>query len=199
MIAAAPGFIPCAPVSREERRAKHGHPGCVIWLTGLSAAGKTTIAIELERALFEKNFMVLRLDGDELRASLSANLGFSMADRSENVRRAACVTKFLSDTGFICVAALISPLRRDREQARQAMAPGRFVEVHVATPIEVCRVRDRKGLYRRADAGEIPEFTGVSSPYEPPLAPEVVVCPDQDSPRICAANIIAFLRQNLGW
>ena len=175
--------------------AAHGaQSGWVIWLTGLSASGKTTIAVELERALEEAGRRIARIDGDELRRGLCADLGYSAADRSENVRRAAAWAAASADAGFIAIVALISPFRADREAARRAVIPSRFIEVYVATPIEVCRRRDPKGLYARADRGEIAEFTGISSPYEPPDFPEIVLETDQTAPIENVARIVDYLR-----
>jgi adenylyl-sulfate kinase len=166
----------------------------VIWLTGLPAAGKTTIAVELERMLFDVGRHVYRIDGDELRLDLCAKLGYSTADRAENVRRAAALAAHFADAGLICIAALISPLRIDRESARRVVAPNQFIEVYVATSIETCRSRDPKGLYAKAARGEIAEFTGVSAPYEPPLCPEVVVPTEQCEPSQCASQILAYIQ-----
>lgn len=174
-------FWSTGKVSPADRFRLHGHSGCVVWFTGLSGAGKSTLAVELERQLFAAGRHTYLLDGDNLRHGLCAGLGFTPADRSENIRRAAEAAKLLADAGLICLAAFISPLRADRERARQIMPRGRFIEVYVATPVEVCRQRDPKGLYARADRGEIKEFTGVSAPYEPPLDPEITVRTDQES------------------
>jgi adenylyl-sulfate kinase len=178
----------------ELRAQRNGHRGGVIWLTGLSGAGKTTLAVALEQRLFADRCQVYRLDGDELRRSLSADLGFSAADRSENIRRAAAVAALLAEAGVICIAAFISPLRADRERARQLIQPHRFVEVHVATPVEVCRRRDPKGLYARADRGEIRDFTGVSAPYEQPEHAEVLVQPATESVATCVERILQHWR-----
>lgn len=167
--------------------------GGVVWLTGLSAAGKTTIAGALEETLAAQGRAVLRLDGDELRKGLCADLGFSVADRSENIRRAAAVAKLAAEAGLICIAAFISPSRADRERARQQVAPVRFWEVFVSAPLVLCRQRDPKGLYARADRGEIAEFTGVSSPYESPLTPDLVLHTERESVSHCVARIVSLL------
>jgi adenylyl-sulfate kinase len=147
--------------------------GCVVWLTGLSGAGKTTIARTVEARLNGMGAPVFVLDGDELRSGLCRDLGYSAADRHENVRRAAEAAKLVAGKGQICVVALISPFRVSREMAGGIVGRDRFIEVHVATEVTVCEQRDVKGLYARARKGEIPEFTGVSSPYEPPVAPHL--------------------------
>jgi adenylyl-sulfate kinase len=189
---------PTQPVTHLERAARHGQPGCVIWLTGLSAAGKTTLAIALERALFDSGHLVYRIDGDEMRRGLCQNLGFAAEDRSENIRRAGAVAALFADAGFICIAAFISPLRADRELARRTAPPGRFIEVHVATPLAVCRERDPKQLYARATRGEIPEFTGISAPYETPLHAEVVVHAGRDSVGQCVDQIVRHYQAQCG-
>lgn len=150
----------------------------VVWFTGLSGAGKTTLATRLERILFEQGRAAYRLDGDILRTGLSQDLGFSIADRRENVRRAGEVARILADAGFVVLAAFISPFRRERDQIRAKLPAGRFVEVYVNTPLETCELRDVKGLYHRARANLIPDFTGISSPYEPPESPELILRTD---------------------
>jgi adenylyl-sulfate kinase len=170
----------------------------VIWLTGLSAAGKTTLAIALERTLFDSGRLVYRIDGDEMRRGLCQDLGFAAEDRAENIRRAGAVAALFADAGCICIAAFISPLRADRALVRNAVSPGRFIEVHVATPLEVCRQRDPKQLYARAERGEIPEFTGISAPYEPPLDAEVVVQAGRDSVAACVDQIIQRYQAQCG-
>ncbi|HTL69526.1 MAG TPA: adenylyl-sulfate kinase [Lacunisphaera sp.] len=177
------------------QNAAAGARGRVVWLTGLPGAGKTTLAVAVERVLRDRGEPVFRLDGDELRRGLCAGLGFSAADRAENIRRAAEAARLLADAGLTCIVALISPLRVDRARARAIISSDRFLEVHVATPLEVCRRRDPKGLYARAERGEIAEFTGVSSPYETPEAPEIRVPAGQDSVDACVAQIIAHLEK----
>ncbi|HVZ64640.1 MAG TPA: adenylyl-sulfate kinase [Lacunisphaera sp.] len=168
-------------------------PGRVVWFTGLPGAGKTTLATGVERVLHTRGEPVFRLDGDELRRGLCAGLGFSAADRAENIRRAAEAARLLADAGLTCLVALISPLRADRSRARAIISSGRFIEVHVATPLAVCRRRDPKGLYAQAERGEIAEFTGVSAPYEEPEAPEIRVNAGQAGVDACVAQIIAHL------
>lgn len=181
------------PVSPDERRRRAGHRGAVLWLTGLSGAGKTTVAEALQRALFERGCNVFVLDGDTLRGGLCADLGFSLPERSENVRRIGEVARLFHDSGQIVLVSAISPLRADRARARTLIpAPG-FVEVHCACPLPVCEQRDPKGLYRKARAGQLPAFTGISSPYEAPLAPELVL----DSAALSVAQEVALLVQAL--
>jgi len=153
----------------------------VVWFTGLSGAGKTTLATRLERILFAQGRAAYRLDGDILRTGLSQDLGFSIADRRENVRRAGEVARILADAGLIVLAAFISPFRRERDQIRAKLPAGQFVEVHVSTPLETCELRDVKGLYQKARANLIPDFTGISSPYEPPASPELIIRTDVES------------------
>lgn len=163
------------PVSKDERRRRAGHRGAVVWITGLSGAGKTTLALALERSLFERGCNVSVLDGDTLRGGLCADLGFSLPERSENVRRIGEVARLFHDSGQIVLVSAISPLQADRARARALIpAPG-FVEVYCSCPLPVCEQRDAKGLYRKARAGQLPQFTGISSPYEAPLAPDVLL------------------------
>ena len=167
-----------AVVSAEVRSARNGHRGGVLWLTGLSGAGKSTIAAEAERRLFEKGYQVGVLDGDNLRHGLSADLGFSPEDRAENIRRIGEVGALFARAGLIAITAFISPYRSDRERARAAY-PDAFAEIYVRADIATCEARDPKGLYKKARAGEIPEFTGVSAPYEAPESPELVIDTDR--------------------
>lgn len=169
-------------------------PGCVVWLTGLSGAGKTTLAQALETELRKTGQPVCVLDGDCLRRGLCADLGFSPADRQENIRRVGEVARLFADAGLICIVALISPYRQDRVRARAAALPGRFVEVFVNSPLAVCEQRDPKGLYARARAGELRDFTGISAPYEPPLTAEVELRTDQLAVGECIARLLACLK-----
>lgn len=161
-------------VDRTERAADNGHRGGVLWLTGLSASGKSTIAMALERHLFDLGWQVFTLDGDNLRHGLSGDLGFSPPDRAENIRRAAEAAGLMAEAGTLVIATFISPLRADRQMARDIVGWD-FHEVFVDADLDVCEARDPKGLYARARAGEIPEFTGVSAPYEAPLNAEVTL------------------------
>ena len=178
-------------VGRGERARRNGHPGCVVWLTGLSGSGKSTLSFALERRLFSVGRQVYVLDGDVLRAGLNQDLGFSPEDRRENIRRAAQVAALLADAGQICIAAFISPYRADRAMARSLVPDGRFIEVYVDVPLAVCEARDPKGLYARARAGLVRDFTGISAPYEPPLHPELDLKTDQISVEECVDRIVA--------
>ncbi|WP_138753111.1 adenylyl-sulfate kinase [Paenibacillus sinopodophylli] len=166
-------------ISPENRMALNGHRGGVIWLTGLSGSGKTTIANELERRLFHEQIHTFTLDGDNLRHGLNSDLGFTQADRAENVRRLGEVAKLFVDAGLIVIVAAISPFRIDREKVRAMFSHGLFTEVFLACSLEVCEQRDPKGLYKRARAAELLEFTGISSPYEEPLHPELTIRTDE--------------------
>src|SRR6266705_5677266 len=160
-------------VTAAMRARRNGHAGAVIWLTGLSGSGKSTLAAELERALFEQGKQVCVLDGDDLRRGLCSDLGFSPEDRKENIRRAGEVAKLFAEAGFICIAAFISPYGSERELARGIAPEGKFLEVYLNAPLEVCEQRDPKGLYAKARTGAIKDFTGISAPYEPPLKTEL--------------------------
>ncbi|MCA1734256.1 MAG: adenylyl-sulfate kinase [Acidobacteria bacterium] len=182
-------------VSASDRESLLGQRGCVLWLTGLSGSGKSTIARAVERRLVEAGRLAYVLDGDNVRHGLNADLGFSDADRVENIRRIGQVTALFADAGLIAITAFISPFRADRDQARALLPDGRFLEVFVDAPIEVCEQRDPKGLYRKAREGKIPEFTGITSPYEPPEAPELVVRTGELSIDEAAARIVELLER----
>lgn len=169
--------------------------GGVVWLTGLSGAGKTTIARALELELRRAGRAVCVMDGDCLRRGLCSDLGFTPADRQENIRRVGEVARLFADAGLICVVALISPYRLDRARARAAAPAGRFLEVYVNSPLAVCERRDPKGLYARARAGELKDFTGVSAPYEAPDSAEIELHTDQHSVAECVAELRARLEQ----
>lgn len=180
-------------VTPDQRALRNGHPGCVVWLTGLSGSGKSTIAIELERQLFNLGRQACVLDGDNMRHGLGSDLGFSHEDRKENIRRAGEVAKLFADAGVICITAFISPYRSDRELARAIAPQGKFLEVYLNVPLEICEQRDTKGLYAKARAGEIKEFTGISAPYEPPLQPEIELPTGHQTVGECVATILAQL------
>jgi adenylyl-sulfate kinase len=180
-------------VTAEQRAQQNGHAGCIVWLTGLSGSGKTTIATELERALFNRGKHAYVLDGDNMRHGLGSDLGFSPRDRKEHIRRAGEVAKLLADAGIICITAFISPYRSDRELARTIAPAGKFLEVYLNAPLDVCEQRDPKGLYAKARAGTIKDFTGISAPYEAPLKPEVELRTDQRSVDECISTILAEL------
>ncbi len=164
-----------ATVTRERRQEQNGHKSCVLWFTGLSGAGKSTLAHAVEEVLYERGCRTFVLDGDNVRHGLCGDLGFSIEDRKENIRRVGEVAKLFTEAGIIVLTAFISPLRSDREAVRNILPHGDFLEVYCAASLEVCESRDVKGLYKKARAGEIPEFTGISSPYEAPPSPELVV------------------------
>ncbi len=181
-------------VTARQRELRNGHLGCVIWLTGLSSAGKSTIATELERELFNLGRHVYVLDGDNIRHGLGSDLGFSPEDRTENIRRIGEVAKLFADAGVICITAFISPYRQDRDMVRTILPPGRFVEVFVNAPLEICEQRDPKGLYAKARAHEIKEFTGISAPYEPPPRPEIELRTDQLTVAESVSRILEYLQ-----
>lgn len=180
-------------VTAEQRARRQGHPGRIVWLTGLSGAGKSTVATELERELFNLGKQAYVLDGDNIRHGLCSDLAFSPQDRQENIRRVGEVAKLFADAGLICITAFISPYRSDRALVRNMVQPGQFFEVHVNAPIEVCEKRDPKGLYQKARANEIKEFTGVSAPYEPPDRAEIVLNTDHLSVTECVNRILEHL------
>lgn len=179
--------------AREER---FGHKGGVLWLTGLSGAGKSTLAMAVEQHLFRKGYAVYVLDGDNVRSGLNANLGFSPDDRVENIRRVGEVAALFGDAGFLCVTAFISPYRADRARARAAAPPGTFHEVYISADLATCEQRDPKGLYRKARAGEIGDFTGISAPYEPPETPALVVDTARQPLEACIEQILAYVAQH---
>ncbi|GBD37722.1 putative adenylyl-sulfate kinase [bacterium HR36] len=182
-------------VTRQEREHLLRQKGCTIWFTGLSGSGKSTLAYTLEHALVQRGHLAYVLDGDNIRHGLNKNLGFSAEDREENIRRISEVAKLFADAGIITMTSFISPYRKDRDNARrlheQAGLP--FIEVYLATPIEVCEQRDPKGLYKKARAGEIKQFTGIDDPYEPPLHPELVFNAAEVSPQQAAADLLNYL------
>ncbi len=182
-------------ITRADRERAHGHRGATLWFTGLSGSGKSTLARALEEALFERDCLVYVLDGDNIRHGLNRDLGFSPADRTENIRRIGEVAKLFTDFGALVLTAFISPYREDRATVRKLMGEGDFVEVYVEAALDVCEDRDPKGLYKKARRGEIPEFTGISAPYEVPETPEVVVRTDRYSLDECVAQLLAFLEQ----
>jgi adenylylsulfate kinase len=187
-----------SPFDSREKNLRHGCPGLVIWFTGLSGAGKTTLAAALERRLSGQGTPTYLLDGDVLRLGLCRDLGFSLEDRKENIRRAGSVAQILADTGLVVLVALISPFRLDRDRIRSSLPPGKFVEVFVDTPLQICEQRDVKGLYKKARTGLISEFTGISSPYEPPLVPEVELRTDSQNVEQCVNQLSAYLDDKIG-
>ena len=180
-------------VTRDDRERLVGHRACTLWMTGLPASGKSTLAVALERLLLERGVHAYVLDGDNIRHGLNRDLGFSPEDRVENIRRIGEVAKLFTDAGVVNVTAFISPYRADRDRVRQLMAEGDFIEVYVSCSVEECERRDPKGHYKKARAGEIKEFTGISAPYEAPEKPELVVSTDTQSQEECLATILAYL------
>lgn len=181
-------------VPAEARAARNGHKGGVLWFTGLSGAGKSTLALELERELFTRGYQTYVLDGDNVRTGLNANLGFSPEDRAENIRRVGEVAALFADAGFLVISSFISPYRSDRERARRA-APDAFHEIYVSASLATCESRDPKGLYARARKGEIAEFTGISSPYEPPEDPQLVIATDELAVEECLARLLGYVEE----
>nr|MBO2500960.1 adenylyl-sulfate kinase [Acidimicrobiia bacterium] len=182
-------------VTREQRHRATGGPGATIWLTGLSGSGKSTIAASVEEALIAEGRAAYRLDGDNIRHGLNADLGFSAEDRAENVRRIGEVARLFADAGVVVLVPVISPYRSDRDTVRQRHVEAGlpFIEVFVDTPLEVCEARDPKGLYAKARAGEITGFTGVDDPYEPPLDPELSIDTTVTSPDEATSLILSLL------
>lgn len=198
-------------VSREMREEKNAHKGCVIWFTGLSGSGKSTVANTLDHMLYQAGMQSVVLDGDNVRHGLNAGpamlqhahgeefsqrfgLGFSAIDREENIRRIGAVAEIFAQTGTIALTAFISPYRSDRDKVRDALRPGEFIEVFVDAPLEVCEQRDPKGLYKKARAGEIKGFTGIDDPYEEPVSPELVLSSAEKTPQLLAEEIICYLK-----
>ena len=180
-------------VDKEARNAAHGHRGAVLWFTGLSGSGKSTIGHRVERMLIERGAFAYVLDGDNVRHGLNSDLGFAPEDRVENIRRIGEVSRLFSDAGALVVSAFISPYRKDRDRIRGLMPEGEFVEVFVDTPLEICEARDPKGLYKKARAGEISNFTGLDAPYEAPQHPEVHLQTANLSVDEAAEQVIRYL------
>lgn len=184
-------------VNRDDREKMLRHLGATLWFTGLSASGKSTLAFTVEHALMEHGHLAYVLDGDNVRHGLNKNLGFTAEDREENIRRIAEVGKLFADAGVIVMTSFISPYRQDRDVARKLHEESNlhFIEIYMDTPIEVCEQRDPKGLYKKARAGEIKQFTGIDDPYEPPLNPELTVDTSQSTPSEAAAAVLELLEK----
>jgi adenylylsulfate kinase len=183
-------------ITRQDREIQNGNLGVILWLTGFSGSGKTTLAVALEKSLFERGNNCYRLDGDNIRHGLCSDLGFTPIDRDENIRRIGEVAKLFADAGFVAISSFISPYRSGRDEIRQSVARETdFVEVYVDCPLEVCEERDPKGLYQKARAGKIPDFTGISAPYEPPLNPEIVLKTSQYTVEECVQQLLDFLEE----
>ncbi|HEY7905753.1 MAG TPA: adenylyl-sulfate kinase, partial [Wenzhouxiangella sp.] len=181
-------------ISKEKRAEQKSQRPAVLWFTGLSGAGKSSVANALELALFQRGHHSYLLDGDNVRHGLNRDLGFSDEDRVENIRRIGEVAKLMADSGLVVLSAFISPFRADRDMVRALMEEGEFIEIHVKASLETCEARDPKGLYKKARAGEIKHFTGIDSPYEPPISPELVLDTEALSIEQCVDELIRFLK-----
>lgn len=184
-----------ATITRQNRESLNGHRSFILWFTGLSGAGKSTLAHRVEELLFERGCRTYVFDGDNVRHGLCSDLGFSSADRHENIRRIGEMSKLFIDAGVIALTAFISPFRRDRSLVRSLVEPGDFIEIYCNAPLSVCEKRDVKGMYQKARRGEITEFTGISSPYEEPDNPELVVMTGALDLDTCALQVINYLIQ----
>ncbi|MDP1996231.1 MAG: adenylyl-sulfate kinase [Gallionella sp.] len=187
-----------ATVTRARREAQNGHRGAIIWFTGLSGAGKSTLAHAVEEHLHQMGCRTFVLDGDNVRHGLCGDLGFSATDRVENIRRVGEIAKLFMEAGVIVLTAFISPFREDRNKVRAMVQPGEFVEIYCQCPVEVCEQRDTKGLYKKARAGEIGQFTGISSPYEAPDMPELAVNTSERSLQDCVQQVSTEVLQFTG-
>ena len=182
-------------VTREQREGRMGHKGVTVWFTGLSASGKSTVATLVDQLLTAIGVHCYVLDGDNVRHGLNSDLGFSPEDRNENIRRIGAVARLFTQAGIVNLTAFISPYRQDRDMNREIQEQGDFVEIYVNSPIEVCEQRDPKGLYEKARAGLIPEFTGISAPYEAPEQPELVLDTHLETPEQSAERVVQYLRE----
>jgi adenylylsulfate kinase len=184
-----------ATIKRTDRQRQNGHGSAVLWFTGLSGAGKSTLAHAVEARLHQLGCRTYVLDGDNVRHGLCGDLGFSVADRTENIRRIGETAKLMIDAGLFTLTAFISPFRADRERVRGMMMHGEFIEIYCQCGVEVCETRDVKGLYKRARSGEVKDFTGISSPYEAPTKPEIVVDTATQPLEDCVNQVLDYLRQ----
>ena len=182
-------------VSREDREKAHDHKGAVIWFTGLSASGKSTNAHIVEKQLHKRGFSTYVLDGDKVRHGLCADLTFCQEDRAENIRRIGEMVRLFVDAGIIVLTAFISPYRQDRQQVRSLLSDGQFLEIHVDCPAEICATRDQKGIYQKAQAGIIKEFTGISAPYESPENPELVIQSHEEDAKAAAKKVVELIER----
>lgn len=183
-------------VTKKERQARNNHKSAVIWFTGLSGSGKSTISTVLEQELYKAHIQTYRLDGDNVRHGLNNNLGFSPDDRKENIRRIGEVGKLMVDAGMMTLTAFISPYQSDRDHAREMVENDEFIEVYTKCSIEKCEVRDPKGLYKKARKGEIPEFTGISAPYEAPENPEIILDTEHQTVQESVEVILNYLSRH---
>lgn len=199
-------------VTRADRERQNGHRGCVVWFTGLSGCGKSTVANVVDHKLHERGVRTYLLDGDNVRHGLNATpqmlaerygeefgqrfgLGFGQQDREENIRRVGAVAQLMCDAGLVTLTAFVSPYRADRDAVRATLAPGDFIEIFVDAPLEVCEARDPKGLYKKARAGQIKDFTGIDSPYEPPVEPQLVLKSAEFTPEALAEEVLRYLTE----
>ena len=199
-------------VSRADRERQNGHRGCVVWFTGLSGCGKSTVANVVDHKLHERGVRTYLLDGDNVRHGLNATpqmlaerygdefgkrfgLGFGQQDREENIRRVGAVSQLMCDAGLVTLTAFVSPYRADRDAVRATLAPGDFIEIFVDAPLEVCEARDPKGLYKKARAGQIKDFTGIDAPYEPPVEPQLVLKSAEFTPEALAEEVLRYLTE----
>jgi len=182
-------------VSKEKREKLHGHRGAALWFTGLSASGKSTIAHHLEIQLHKLGYSTYVFDGDNVRHGLCRDLGFTVEDRSENIRRIGEMTKLFIDAGIIAITAFISPYRKDRQSVRSVAGEEFFLEIYVKCPIDVCESRDPKGIYKKARQGDIKNFTGVSAPYEPPEYPDLIIESDKEDIQAAVAKVIQLMQK----
>jgi len=185
-----------ASVTRQRRNKLNNHRSIVLWFTGLSGSGKSTLAHALEEKLFQKGCRTFVLDGDNIRHGLNSNLDFSEKSRTENIRRVSEVSKLMMESGLIVMTAFISPFNKDRNEARKLISSDDFIEIYCKASLETCEARDVKGLYKRARAGEIKNYTGIDSPYEKPENPELVIDTDQQSLEESMSNILDYLKSN---
>lgn len=184
-----------ATVTRARREALNGHRGAILWFTGLSGAGKSTLAHAVEEQLHQRGYRTFVLDGDNVRHGLCKDLGFTPEDRVENIRRIGEMAKLFIEAGIIVLTAFISPFRAERERVRSLVEQGDFIEIHCDSPLEVCESRDVKGLYKKARAGLIPDFTGISSPYETPQNPELIVNTGTTDLNSCVRQVVSELKR----
>jgi len=183
-------------ITKQDRHRVNGHKSAILWYTGLSGAGKSTLANKVEEKLFERGIHTYVLDGDNIRHGLNKGLGFSTEDRKENIRRIGEVSKLFVDAGAFVSTAFISPYREDRDMVRQLVNDGEFIEIFVNAPLDVCEERDPKGLYKKARAGEIKNFTGIDDPYEAPENAELIIYTGEKTLEECAAEVISYLESN---
>lgn len=183
-------------ITKKDRQRLHNHKSYILWFTGLSGSGKSTIANLLEKELYQLDQSTYILDGDNLRKGLNNDLDFSLEGRKENIRRIGEVAKLLVDSGIVVISTFISPLKCDRQRVRDIVQNNEFIEIYVKCPLEKCERRDPKGLYKKARRGEIPEFTGISSPYEEPEKPEIILETDQHTIEECVKQVVSYLLDN---